>query len=50
MPPEDAVREFQKIWLQEYGVQITYEEAEIEAKRMLKLFKLAVDTNYFHSL
>jgi len=38
--PQEAIKEFQDIWQQEYGETITTEEAQFEGLNLLQLFKV----------
>lgn len=37
---KNTVEEFQEIYKEEYGINISYEEAETQALRVLRLFSL----------
>lgn len=45
---QTAVREFQDLYLKKYGKELTFEEAEIEARELLTLFSLSQDKNVFY--
>ena len=40
MLPRDAITEFQEIYQEELGTEISYEEASERAEKFLRLFKI----------
>lgn len=40
MLSEQAIKEFQKIYLKKYGYELPFEKAKEEAVKLLQLFKL----------
>ncbi len=46
--PKEAVSQFQELYRVKYGKELTFEEAEIEARELLNLYALSQNKNIFY--